>query len=549
MLRSYQFQAISAVEECFANNKSCLVQLPTGTGKTRIMVEIIKHQDKKCLVIVHRDEILEQIKDTLIEQKICVGILSGTNQNYSDQKCCVASVQYINLHPELLNQFNFLAIDEAHHAVASTYQRLIKHFKEKGANIVGFTATTQRLDEIGLVNAFEELAFSQPIKWFIDNGFLVPAEAFKIECDIDTSKLQISKQTNEFILNDKLFAVLNASNWLNKCTETFLEHAKELKTIAFCASIEHSKQLVEKLKENGIKAEHLDYNVKQTDRKSILEKFKNGEIQVLSNVSILTEGFDLPEIQCVLFCRPTNSQLFYIQAIGRALRIHESKKKAIILDFTDKEHTLFQLADLSGESEMEQRLKNELLRNQIPTFDNSFFNEIFLSLSQRRHILHFLGKNIYKQMYELLTHPTLAWAGLADNAILEVSENSSILILNNKHLPNLKNSGLKTRLSLYNIPNLYTILNINTANEIIKVLGCSSADDSIEIASEYALSFATKIADASKRWRNDPPTKLQLERLSEFGLNVEKLAGANKGQCSCIISYVKMCKIIGLDYV
>lgn len=516
-LREYQREAlIECINACNQKLKG-LVILPTGVGKTVIFSEFCKTRLEKILIIVHRQEIVEQIKEK---------IKLSSNVD-------VFTVQYIYNKPEVFRQYDILIIDEAHHAVAFSYKNLIDKF-----NIVlGFTATVNRTDNVGLNNVFKKIIYYKPISYFVENNFLSKVESFKTICDIEIKK----NQNWGANLSDELLAVIKATNWLEKVTETYLKHAKDRKTIAFCADIESSKALVERLKEEGIKAIHIDHTLK--NRTEIINQFKNGEYAVLSNVSILTEGFDFPKLDCVLFCRPTNSELFYIQAVGRALRKTENKLNALILDFTDKENTLYQFSDISGEKipKIDEKIKTKSIKN----ITQEFFEDYILTIAQRRHILHFQGGNVYTKAYQIITNSNLDIVSIYNDCIVSFADTKCCLIIKISKIQKSKNFNLRISHECFNNANVYAAFFVNLEESNFQILGYGDSVTCIELCNEKAQFYFEKRHNQKNRWKKDVASFAQLKRLESLGIMIREIS---KGQASSLISYAKSMQTLEINY-
>ena len=565
-LRDYQVEAIEAIQQSWQAHRSIVVVLPTGVGKTAIATALL-NSGGRWLFIAHRDEIVQQIAEAMARQmrparrerfgysyrdiaagtpRDC-GIAMYTGRTLSiSPGHAVATVQWLAANLERFfrsSGYTHLVIDEAHHAVAPIYRRVIEAFLQSAPDgrILGLTATARRADGIPLASVFEEIAFHRNIKWFVDRGYLVPAEAYRVECDIDLSRTRTSAYTGDFLIDHEFIAAMNASNWLQVVPDTWMDLARDRKTIAFCASIEHSKQLVEALRSRGIHAEHLDGYTPTDERRRLLDAYHAGEIRVLSNVAVLTEGFDDPTTECVVMARPTKSQLFYIQCIGRALRTAEGKSSALVLDFGANDHSLVQLADLDPDHDL-RRIRGEL--HGTGWYGTAFYDDVLLSLAQRRAILYFTAANAYTRAMELLRHPRLAWACFDDCALLDVSDKTLLFVLSPARAAQV-HGAMRLRLRPYAEAGLYTVLSI--ANEP-RIVGTGTADDIVEIASDYAEALATKLADGRARWRMAPASSRQIGILRQrYGVDPMRLSGLNRGEVSSIISYMRACEALGIQ--
>jgi len=294
----------------------------------------------------------------------------------------------------------------------------------------------------------------------------------------------------------------------------------------------------------GVAAVHLDGETPNDERRRILEDHKNGRINVICNVSVLTEGYDDPSVECIVIARPTKSQLLYIQCVGRGLRPGEGKSKLLVLDFASHNHSLAQLADLDGELNLE-RLKSEI--KPIPGWSQVFVDAVLMSLSQRRAILHFTAGNAYTKAIELLKHPNLAWGIFGDCAILSTSD-SEVLFIMSPQKAMSSASDVRGRLISYAKDGYHLVLSVPLKKGEVKIVGTGYPDDIVEMASGYAEGVAKKLADGTARWRHDPASFQQMNLLHQLGVETAVLEGINKGEAASIISYVKACNRLGVKW-
>lgn len=492
-LRHYQKEALESIKNSLITNNSTLVQLPTGTGKTVVLSYFIKSvmAHSAILIIVHREEIVLQIASTI--KQICnidPNILTGMTKIKNQNQIFVCSVQFLNGKngKVLLDKLNanYIIIDECHHSICDSYKSIIETCKTNQPNVklLGFTATVQRSDGVGLNKVFDTLCFNKPIKYFVKNNFLVKPTAYKVFCDIELNKLQLSKINQDFVINSNFLSVLQSSNWKKALCEKWWDKASTKKTIAFCASISQSLELVDHLKTAGIKAEHLDGETNSLKRKAMLLRYKSGETQFISNVGVLTEGYDEPSTECIMMCRPTKSQLFYIQCIGRALRICKNKNEAIIIDFASTTHSLIQLADITDQNNKIENAKNKKF------FGGSayFFNQYLLSLNARRSILEFESGNLYDKILDLLNHQNLNWACFGTIVQLLVNREKTLIITPKNNVN-------------------YDVY-INT-----EVVFNGNQDQCIEFCGDYALEFGDLMTDKNKRFQNSIMSQPQIKYL------------------------------------
>jgi len=368
-LRKYQQEAMDTVVKQFKKGVSKqLIVLPTGTGKTVLLAAIIMFFNLKTLVIAHREELIQQTKNTILEYcpNANVGICKA-KQNELDKKIVIGSVQTC-FQPNRLKQlkekgFELLIIDEAHHAPAKSYCKIIEElgFMENPKKLLlGLTATPQRNDHLKLGDVFDEIVFERSISEMIGNGFLSPVMGRKISTDV--SLKGIKSYRGDFIAKD-LAEIINIPERNRLIAKKYIEHASNRKGIAFCVNVQHCHDLAETLCSFGVIAKAVWGKMDVKERKEILSQFRKDEIQVLTSCGILVEGYDEKTVNCIVMARSTKSKSLYIQCIGRGLRISNEKKDCLVLDFTDSYHNLNSLISL-GSTISEAKIIKEVQKDR-----------------------------------------------------------------------------------------------------------------------------------------------------------------------------------------
>lgn len=341
-LRDYQQEALKAVlDEYKAGVTRQIIILPTGSGKTVLMAAIAKALNVRTLLIAHREELITQSVDKfkLFWPGVDIGVCMAERDEVGNH-VVIGSVQSCSRHKRLerLKEQNFqlLLVDETHHIVADSYQKIIEELGFSGGSklMVGVTATADRR---GLAEVFDKIVFSRSISTMIAAEYLSPVVGRRILTGIDIGKLAIS--SGDFALQDLSEAVdTPARNAF--IVQKFQEYAPDRKAVAFCVDVAHCKRLADMFKEVGIACEAVYGDMPSDERKSVLEGLKSGKIQVATSCGVLCEGFDEPSLSAVLMCRPTRSQNLYVQCVGRGLRRHMGKDNCIVLDFADNGHNL-----------------------------------------------------------------------------------------------------------------------------------------------------------------------------------------------------------------
>jgi superfamily II DNA or RNA helicase len=352
-LRDYQQSARESIQsEWNKGIKKTLLVLPTGTGKTIVFSKVIEDRVKKgerVLVLAHRGELLEQAADKL-EQSTglkCATEKAEQTSIGSWYRVVVGSVQTM-MREKRLEQFDkdffdTIIIDEAHHCLSDSYQRVLDYFD---ANVLGVTATPDRGDMRNLGAYFESLAFEYTLPKAIKKGYLSPIKALTIPLKLDLSA--VGQQAGDFKTSD-LGSALDP--YLEQIAEEMCRVAKDRKIVVFLPLVKTSQNFTEKLNEKGFRA--AEVNGESKDRAEILEDFENDRYNVLCNSMLLTEGWDCPSVDCVVVLRPTKVRSLYSQMVGRGTRLFEGKTELLLLDFlwhTDR-HELCHPAHLIAENE------------------------------------------------------------------------------------------------------------------------------------------------------------------------------------------------------
>jgi superfamily II DNA or RNA helicase len=345
-LRDYQQHNKEEIYKKWCVTDSVLLQMPTGTGKTRLFVSLINdlknygeiHNEKvSILIITHRKELVEQI---IFELRNPYGIecsLITPQERYSHRNpksVCVASVKTLSnrLYFWKEHHFDVIIIDEAHHARGKSYHRALYFLKN--SKVLGVTATPYRMNQIGLAHEFKELIVSPPVKNFIEAGWLSNYDYYSIDDNNELYKGIENVPLDSYgdYSTEGLWRFCKADRIRASIVGSYLKYAKGKKGIVYTINRAHNNQLCEEFWRCGISAYGIDSNTDSELRSKIVERFRRGEIDVLCNVNIFTEGFDCPDVEFIQLARPTKSLGLYLQQVGRGLRIAPHKEKVIYLD-------------------------------------------------------------------------------------------------------------------------------------------------------------------------------------------------------------------------
>ncbi len=361
-LRPYQRECIEEIVAAYKRGRRrLLVTLPTGTGKTVIFAHLpaALRMKKRMLVLAHRDELIKQAFEKIraADPTIDVGIEKAEQRASATAKVVVASVATLgradtvrlaSLAPE---DFSVIVVDEAHHAVADSYRRVLEHFGAFAPStkllVVGFTATPKRGDKTGLDAVFEEITFSRALPEMVSAGYLCPLRGWRVTTTIDLD--DVHTRHGDFV-ESELEAAVNTAGRNRVLVEQYEKLAAKRPMIVFCAGIAHVKSLAGAFIEAGVHAAPIWGAMPRDHRVGALQLFRDGGLQVLTNCNVLTEGFDEPRVEAVMLARPTKSQLLYAQMVGRATRTHPGKVDALVIDVVDstKRHKLIGIDSLFG---------------------------------------------------------------------------------------------------------------------------------------------------------------------------------------------------------
>ena len=381
-LYDYQAEMKERIDTAFRSYQSVMVQMPTGTGKTVLLSEVVKSEERRmknpCVwIVVHRRELVEQIRETLDTMLSSPSSTSDaiTSLLSDNSRIKVMSIQWLSKHyQEMEESPSLIVIDEAHHAVAKTYKEVMDTFSE--AKKLGLTATPCRLTRRGFTDLFDVLLMSWSAKRFIAIGRLSLYDYMSIKADSEDQRriLGLTKRgaDGDFSLKE-MSEKLDVRPSIKRLCETVLRYATDKKGITYAIDITHAEHIAEEYRRHGIMAVAISSKTPLTERKAIIERFKGtsrgnrndkpyyaslgltkplgetlsadykadvrdktleqtNDIQVLVNVDLFGEGFDCPDVEFIQLARPTLSLAKYLQQVGRGMRVFEGKKYCLILD-------------------------------------------------------------------------------------------------------------------------------------------------------------------------------------------------------------------------
>ncbi|AYJ85759.1 DEAD/DEAH box helicase [Sphingomonas paeninsulae] len=312
-----------------AGVRRILLQLPTGGGKTVMAAKMLGGASARAIAsqfLVHRRELIEQTSDTFRRVDIPHGIIAAGFVENRDRLVQIAGVHTLGNRLDTATPPGMIVCDEAHHAVAGTWGKILERYGN--AFLIGLTATPERLDGRGLKDHFDVIVKGPSVAELIARGFLSP---YTYYAPGKPDLLGVPTRAGDFNRGE-LGAAMDKPKLIGNVVEHYQKLAAGKQGVVFAASVEHSKHLAEAFTAAGVRAAHVDGSMDERDRKRIVSAFRAGDIEIMSNVDLFGEGFDVPGLVYCGLARPTKSLSLHLQQVGRALRVMQGKEQAIICD-------------------------------------------------------------------------------------------------------------------------------------------------------------------------------------------------------------------------
>ena len=352
-IREYQQEALDSLSEMRAKKETiALLYHATGTGKTVTAVMDAKRCGGRVLFVAHTMELVNQAFSTFksLWSDASVGKFADSIKDTEAHVVC-GSIQSVALNLDMFkdNDFDYIIIDEAHHASADTYQKVLAYFNPKF--ILGLTATPERADDTNILEIFKNTAHKLDIQTAVEIGALVPVRCIRIHTNIDMTKVRFNSVQYNIRDLDVKICVTERNKLI---VDTWLEYVKNRRTVVFCASVKHAEQVAQLFKDAGVSAVAVSGSMKTSERNEQLAKFADGDVKVLCACDLLNEGWDCPQTEVLFMARPTMSKVLYTQQLGRGMRNSEGKDHLMVFDFVDNAsqynapysmHRLFKLKD------------------------------------------------------------------------------------------------------------------------------------------------------------------------------------------------------------
>lgn len=373
-LYSYQQRCLDSITECESTQQ--LISMPTGTGKTITFLSAIKCLNKSSLILVHRQELLNQT----YEKALLLGFAKEEIHIISSERkekfgrLNIGMIQSLNnsLSSYSPSDIEMIVVDEAHHSLAPSYMKIFDYFKifDKEKYLLGFTATPLRGDGKSLGSIYTTHSFKMTLQEATKKGYICPVHGIRINIKYDLNSVE--SQGGDYN-SSQLDKVINCDE-LNELIAQKCSIVMRLPCLIFCSSVDHAKKIKERLLHKGKKAEVISYRNSKAECAEILRKLKDKEIDFLLNAVKLTEGFDHPPIQTIVIARPTRSPALYKQMIGRGLRLSKDKFDCLVIEFGSNDKKMICWDEIDSNSTFQcystQELQDE--KSALRKFEHKF---------------------------------------------------------------------------------------------------------------------------------------------------------------------------------
>lgn len=345
LARPYQTRLVERAVKALKTHGNTLAVAATGAGKTIALSMLAKEIGGKQLVIQHRQELVAQnmAKFRRVNPKARTGMFTADVKTWrGDTTFAMVQTLANEKHLERMPGIDLLIIDEAHHSCAATWKNIISAVREKnpGAMIAGFTATPERSDRKGLRGIFSNVCDTVTIRELVQLGFLVPPRGFVLDVQGTQSQLQAIRGQSDYFDQADVERILNTVAINEEVVRNWKERAGDRRTVVFCSTVQHAQDVADAFRAAGVATECVHGDMPTTERQSIIRRFDRGQVQVITNVMVLTEGFDSQPVSCVVLLRKCSAKGPLIQMVGRGLRTVSPeeypgvrKTDCIVLDF------------------------------------------------------------------------------------------------------------------------------------------------------------------------------------------------------------------------
>ena len=538
LLRPYQEVAINDASDALDKHGNTLVVAPTGAGKTIMLSALVGKRrgvSKDVLILQHRDELVSQnsTKFQRVNPELSASYVNASQKDWGGD-AVFAMVQTLSRHNNLeqMPKVDLIVVDEAHHTVADTYQRIINAAKKanEGVQVVGFTATPNRGDKKGLRDVFTNCSHQIDIATLIREGFLVPPKTFVVDVGVQDELRDVRKTASDFDMAD-VEKIMNRRAINKRVVEEWLDKAEDRKTIVFCSTIRHAEDVCEEFVGRGVIAHVVTGNTPSDEREEILHDLAHGETQVVVNVAVLTEGFDAPPVSCVVLTRPCSYKSTMVQMIGRGLRTVDQeefpgvvKTDCIVMDFGTSVLThgsLDDAVDLDGAGDA---TAGEAPEKTCPECDS------IVPLGVRE--CPFCG-----HMFEGADSDPLDNFEMTEVDLMERSPFRWVDLFGNGAC--LAATGFNCFALIAEVDELSMAI-VKRTNSRVRLISVGTKKQAMAAADDYMRqNESSDSAKKTKRWLNDPVSDKQRNALAQRGVQISPIDFSwTKYRAACMLSYV-----------
>lgn len=539
MLRPYQEAAINDACKALDKHKNTIVVAPTGAGKTIMLSALVGKRFKrgdKILVLQHRDELVDQNKAKFerINHKITTSIVNGTVKEWNGD-AVFSMVQTISRERNLMHRpaFDMVVVDESHHAAADTYVRVIDAVRKDNprVEIVGFTATPNRGDGKGLRKVFNNCSHQIEITTLIREGFLVPPRSFTMDLGVGDKLQNVSMKGKEYDMNE-VEAIMNSEVLNRRVVEEWTKLAGERKTVVFCSTVRHAEDLLAEFVRSGVTAGMVTGETPRDERAELLHDLTYGNIQVVVNVAVLTEGFDSPPVSCVVLTRPCSQKGTMVQMIGRGLRTinpeefpDRVKTDCIVLDFGT---SIITHGSLEDNVNLDDRESNGVAPTKICP-------DCEAEIPMGTKICQFCG-HLFES--EKLEKAELERFEMTEFDLMQMSPFRWIDLFGDNSLRMAM--GFDGFVGVANVRDLSIAFGKRAKGGNLKVLSVGRAAQATAAADDFLRQIEDgSAAKKTKRWLDQQPTAKQIEHLRTQGLQISGFDFSwTKYKAACTLSFL-----------
>lgn len=508
--REYQSEALKKVIEAWRKGITRqLIGLPTGCGKTLVFGLVVEALRTRTLILAHREELLYQAREKIhyVYPDADVGLLKASERGGLNNEICIASIQTAVRHTEELSQcgYKLLVCDEAHHAASESYMRVFNELGFMSGSpeklLLGVTATAFRGDKLELADVFEEIVFERSIETMMRAGYLCDIRGLSVNTGTDISCVHM--QTGDFAVNE-LSAKINIPERNELIADTYINRGENRHGVVFCVKVEHALNVAEAFRARGVSCEAVYGDMPTEQRQDILSRYARHEVQMLTNVGVLTEGWDVPDTDIIMMARPTKSKGLYIQCVGRGLRLAPGKKDCLLVDFVDiaKKHELCSVGILARKPVKE-----------------SWNGESFLEEIESRESEEYQRGEMQEpeeEEFSVFNRSAYAWQSRGGHYVLSLMNDTGLWCrcVEGGYSPVKVTAGEMTELSDSILP----------------------LDYCMGVCEDYARSLNAKYALKDADWRFQPATEKQKNALRNMGVSFPE--EISKGEAAEIMSRV-----------